>query len=130
MEKKKALFLIVLVFAGLYYIGRLAVLSAAPEFENEVSDLESDVVHYSFLVIGVLGLLLLPGLALHKPWSFWGTLALSLYTVAFDLWALVFIQPSAAAGIIPSAGIAGYLLVARRDFLHGRPSPNDTISVR
>jgi len=121
VKHDKGIRTIAVLFAAAYYAGRLAIFYAgvtgSMEFEEEQSDLVFDFVTYSFLVIGVVGLLALPGVYMTKPWGFWATMGVCAYTVAFDLWALALVQPSAAAGIIPAAVIAGYLVVKRRDYL-------------
>jgi len=123
MKHAKAMRTIIVLFAAVYYVGRLAIFYAgvtgSMEFEEEQSDLVSDFVTYSFLAIGVVGLLALPGVHMTKPWGFWGTMGVCAYTVAFDLWALALVQSSAAAGIIPAAVVAGYLVITRRDYLEG-----------
>jgi hypothetical protein len=86
------------------------------EFEEEQSGLVEGIVVYSFLGIGVLGLALLPGVYLRRPWGLLGTMAVGAYTIAFDVWAAIAVQSSAAAGIFPAAAIAGYLLLVRKDF--------------
>lgn len=123
MEPKRSLLLVV-VFAAIYYVARIAIFSAAlsgnMNFEEEQSALVEDVVLYSFLAIGVGGLVFLVGVYLVKPWGFWGTVAVGSYTVAFDLWALIYVQASAGAGIVPAAIIIGFLIVTRDDFLAQR----------
>lgn len=121
MERKRVLLLLLLLFAALYYAVRVAIfyagVSGDMSFEEDQSALVEAFVLYSFLAIGVAGLLLLPGVYLHRPWGFWGTVVVSAYTIIFDLWALAAVQASAGAGVVPAAAIAGYLLLARRDFL-------------
>lgn len=120
MERKRLLLVLVVVFAALYYIARIVIFYAGQtgsmEFEEEQSGLAEGLVVYSFLAIGVLGLVLLPGVYLRRPWGLLGTMAVSAYTVVFDAWAAIAVQSSAAAGMIPAAAIAGYLLLARKDF--------------
>lgn len=115
------LLVLVLLFAAVYYAARVAIfyagVSGDMSFEEEQSALVEDFVLYSFLAIGVLGLLLLPGLYLQRAWGLWGTLAVSAYTVVFDLWAYIEVQASAGAGVIPAAVIAGYLVLTRRDYV-------------
>ena len=112
---------LVLVFAAIYYIARLGIfgmsLGGDIEFEEEQSELVQNVVTFSFLAIGGFGLVTLAGLWLHKTWGFWGTVALSVYTILFDLWALLFVQASAGAGIIPAAVLLGFVLLLRKDYL-------------
>jgi hypothetical protein len=123
VKHEKGIRTIVVLLAAAYYMGRLAIFYAGVtgsiEFEEEQSDLVFDFVTYSFLAIGVVGLMALPGVYMTKPWGFWATRGVCAYTVAFDLWALALVQPSAAAGIIPAAVIAGYLVITRRDHLDG-----------
>jgi hypothetical protein len=92
-------------------------LTGTNSFEHEVSPVAEAIVFYSFLGIGVIGFALLPGIALHKWWGLWGTVLLSAYTIAWDLWAAVWVQSSAAIGIFPAAIIMVYLLLYRKDFL-------------
>ena len=121
MERRKVLLLLVVLFAALYYVVRVAIFymsaTGSMEFEEPQSELVEAFVSYSFLAIGVAGLLLLPGVYLLRPWGFSGTVAVSVYTIAFDVWALVAVQSSAGAGIIPAAVITGWLLLTRRDYL-------------
>ncbi len=123
MKGMSVFFALFLVFCVVYYIARLAVfamaLSGTNSFEHEVSQLAEDIVFGSFLAIGALGFALLPGVALHKPWGWWGTMAISAYTIAWDVWAAIWVQSSAAIGIAPAAIIMGYLLLFRKDFLAG-----------
>jgi len=116
--------LLVVGFAALYYIGRVAIFYAGATgnkaFEEEQSQLVENVVSFSFLAIGAFGLLMLPGVYLKKLWGFWGTIAVSAYTIAFDVWAFAMVQSSAAAGVIPACIILGYLFLTRKDFLSPR----------
>ena len=124
MQLKRVLLLLVVGFAALYYIGRLGIFFVATTgdmvFEEEQSELVENVVSISFLAIGVLGLLTLPGVYLKKLWGFWGTIAVSAYTIAFDIWAFAMVQSSAVAGVIPAGIIVGYLLLTRKNFLNPR----------
>ncbi len=120
MERKRVLLSLVVLFSALYYVVRIAIFYAGVSgdmaFEEEQSDLVEGFVLYSFLGIGVSGLALLPGVYMMRLWGLWGTVVVSAYTVVFDLWALVAVQSSAAAGIVPALVIMGYLLLTRRDF--------------
>jgi uncharacterized membrane protein len=121
MQWKKTMHVLIVFFAAVYYFIRIGIfyLSTTGEiaFEEKQSQLVEDVVSFSFLIIGAAGLLLLPGVYLLKPWGFWGTIAVSAYTIAFDVWAWVVVQSSAAAGIIPAAVVMGYLLLTRHEYL-------------
>jgi len=123
VDKKRLLLMIFTVFAAIYYLARIAIfslgLSGEMDFEAEQSALVEAVVIYSFLAIGILGLVFLPGVYMHRPWGLWGTLAISAYTVVFDLWAFALVQSSAIAGIVPAAAIAGYVLLTRKEYTAG-----------
>ncbi len=132
MKGKTIVFVLFLLFCVVYYIARLAVfamaLGSTNSLEHEISQLAENIVFGSFLAIGAIGLALLPGVALYRPWGFWGTVALSLYTVAWDIWAAVWVQSSAAIGIAPAVIIMGYLLLYRKDFLAGGTKERDVPS--
>ncbi len=121
MKAKRIVLFLVLLFAIVYYAVRIAIFYAGStgsmEFEREQSQLVENIVSFSFLAIGVLGLAMLPGVYLSRPWGFWGTIAVNVYTVVFDVWAAVVVQSSAAAGIIPAGVLLGYLLLMRKDLL-------------
>ena len=126
MELKGILRILVVLFAAIYYAARVGIFylgtSGEMQFEEEQSQLEENIVTFSFLAIGVVGLITLPGVYILKPWGFWGTIAVSVYTIAFDIWAYVLVQSSAAAGVIPAAVLLAYILVVRKDYMsgHGR----------
>ncbi|MEM4276608.1 MAG: hypothetical protein QXQ13_03855 [Thermoplasmata archaeon] len=124
VERKKIVLTLVTLFAAVYYAARLAVfyasLSGDMEFESEQSAAVEALVVYSFLAIGISGLVMLPGMYKCRPWGFWGTLAVSVYTIGFDLWAFATVQSSAAMGILPAAIISAYLVATRKQFIGGR----------
>ncbi len=126
MELKRTALVVVVVFAALYYAVRVAIFymstTGSMEFEEEQSDLVEAFVAYSFLAIGVAGLALLPGVYLLRPWGFWGTVAVGIYTIAFDVWAFLAVQSSAGAGVVPAAVVTGYLLLSRDDYLKRWPT--------
>jgi hypothetical protein len=127
MQAKRVILVLMILFATVYYAARIGIfyLGATGEmaFEEEQSDLVEGVVVYSFLGIGVAGLLALPGVYLRKSWGLWGTVAVSAYTIAFDLWALALVQSSAAAGVIPAAVLLVYVVVTRKEIV---PAPDGT----
>lgn len=127
MQFKKVLLVLMVLFATVYYVARVGIfylgITGEMDFEEEQSALVEAVVLYSFLSIGVAGLLLLPGVFLQKPWGFWGTVAISVYTIVFDVWAYAAIQSSAAAGVIPAAVLLIYLVLSRKDFMVGKTGP-------
>ncbi len=121
MKARNVLFVLLLLFMAVYYVARIVIGVTAIQneqgFEREVSELAKDIVAGSFLGIGILGFALMPGVVLHRWWGFWGTVLLSAYTVAWDVWAAIWVQSSAAIGIVPAVIIGGYLAVTRRDYL-------------
>ena len=121
MDKKKAALVLVVLFATVYYAARIGIFYAGAtgdiEFEEEQSATVEAFVNYSFLAIGVAGLLTLPGLYFGRPWGQWGTLAVSMYTIAFDVWALLLVQSSAAAGVIPAGILTVYVLLRMKGYL-------------
>jgi hypothetical protein len=80
--------------------------------EAPVAD-EMLMIVLPFFLIGLLGAITAVGLLLHRPWGFHGTIALSLATIAYDLWAVVEIQSSAALGIILPVIFILYLTVRK-----------------
>ncbi|MBN1677343.1 MAG: hypothetical protein JW880_02275 [Candidatus Thermoplasmatota archaeon] len=120
MDRKRLFLFLFVAFAAIYYVVRIAIFylgfSGEMDFEEEQSGLVEGVVIYSFLAIGVLGLAFLPWIYMRRSWGLWGTVAVSAYTMAFDVWAFVLVQSSAAAGVLPAVVIAVYLLVTRKDY--------------
>jgi len=53
-----------------------------------------------FFVLGVSGAVAAGGLLLNRGWGVYGTAAVSLATIAYDLWAALAIQPSALFGMV------------------------------
>jgi len=121
MELKRVFKVLIVLFAAVYYAARVGIFyvgtTGEMQFEEVQSQLVENMVTFSFLAIGVTGLITLPGVYLLKPWGFWGTIAISAYTIAFDIWAYAFVQSSAAAGIIPAAILLVYMLLMRKDYL-------------
>ena len=121
MKPNRVLHMLIVLFAAVYYVARIAIYYAVSaesmDTDVEMTDLENAVTGISFIAIGVLGLLSLPWFYRMRPWGFWGTLAISVYTIVFDIWGLVAIAPSAAAGIIPAAVLLGYVMVFRHTYL-------------
>lgn len=132
MERKRILLGLVVVFAAVYYVARIAIFYAGQtgtmEFEEEQSESVESIVLYSFLSIGVVGLVLLPGVYARRPWGMLGTLAVCVYTIVFDTWAAIAVQSSAAAGIVPAAIIGGYLALSRKDFRAGARDDRSNLS--
>lgn len=123
MDRKRLILILFAAFSALYYVVRIAIfyqgLTGNMQFEEEQSALVESLVLYSFLAIGVLGLVFLLGVLIRRPWGLWGTVAVSAYTIAFDVWALLLVQSSAIAGVVPAGVIAMYLLLTRKDYSEG-----------
>lgn len=121
MKPNRVLHILIVLFAAVYYVARIviyyAVSTESTDTGVEMTDLESAVTGISFIAIGVLGLLSLPWFYRMRPWGFWGTIAISVYTIVFDIWGLVAIAPSAAAGIVPAVVLLVYVLVMKDAYL-------------
>ena len=121
MQLKRVLSGLVIILAAIYYVARIGIFylgtTGEMQFDEEQSAFVEAVVIYSFLAIGVVGILMLPGVYLKKSWGLWGTIVIGVYTIIFDVWAYLTVQSSAAAGIIPGAILTGYFLLTKKDFL-------------
>lgn len=124
MDTRKVFHRLIVLFAAVYYVARIAIFYAVSTGSMdpgvEMTDFEDDLTNLSFLAIGVLGLVLLPGVYLKKAWGLWGTVAVSAYTIAFDAWGLAAVAASAAAGMVPAAVLIVYLAAVREEFLGSR----------
>lgn len=67
-----------------------------------------------FSILGVAGVATSFGLALGKTWGLYGTVAFSVLTIAFDVWAMVAVQFTAVFGLVLPAVFIVYL-VLRKD---------------
>ncbi|KAF5072697.1 hypothetical protein DSECCO2_198800 [anaerobic digester metagenome] len=120
LPKRKGL-IIVCVLAVIQSIARFAIpLSLStmdgPVLENPVSDELMMFINGMFYLLGLFGFVTAYGLWTQKRWGYFGTLALSAATIAFDVWAIVTVQWSAAMGIVLPALFIAYLLLIRKDF--------------
>jgi len=100
----------------------IAILLSAecgPVLDNPVSDEVMMFINIMFFVLGVLGLLTAFGLWTGERWGYNGTIALSLATIAFDVWAVLAVQSSAAFGIVFPAVFIAYLALVRHDIARG-----------
>ena len=52
------------------------------------------------LGLGILGLIVIPGLLFFRSWGYWGTLSLCVLTIGFDVWAVATTAWTAAAGLL------------------------------
>ncbi|HSA35372.1 MAG TPA: DUF2127 domain-containing protein [Methanomassiliicoccales archaeon] len=120
LPKRKGL-IIVCLLAVIQSIARFAIpltLSTmdGPVLDNPVSEELMMFINAMFYLIGALGLVTTYGLWRRKRWGFLGALVLSAGTIAFDVWAMVAVQSSAAMGIVLPALFIIYLLLIRKDF--------------
>ncbi|TFG56939.1 MAG: DUF2127 domain-containing protein [Methanomassiliicoccus sp.] len=100
----------------------IAILLSAergPVLDNPVSDEVMMFINIMFFVLGILGLLTAFGLWTEKRWGYLGTIALSLVTIAFDVWAVLAVQSSAAFGIVFPVVFIVYLALIRHDLARG-----------
>ncbi len=113
--------MIVCLLAILQSVARFAIPIAlytqgGPELETPVSDDVLMFINAMFFALGGLGLLTAFGLWNERRWGFLGTMALSMVTIAFDVWAIIEVQWSAAMGIVLPTIFIVYLSIVRRDF--------------
>ncbi|HSV41789.1 MAG TPA: hypothetical protein VLH13_00080 [Methanomassiliicoccales archaeon] len=121
---KKTGLMAIVVLALLQCVARFAipimsVTGNGPGFETEQDFWVEPFVLLVFVIIGTVGLYTTYGLWKQEMWGYSGTFYLSLATIAFDVWAWMAIQPSAAMGIVPPAVIIVFLLVVRNEFAPG-----------
>jgi uncharacterized membrane protein (DUF2068 family) len=91
-------------------------LTGVQALENPVSSGIMDLILIAFVAIGAVGLVTTYGLWKMRRWGYIGTILLSTVTIAFDLWALIYIQATAAIGLVLPAVFVVYLLYVRKDF--------------
>jgi|GEM_PF-723430 len=84
--------------------------------EHPVTDVTL-VITLPFLLLGVLGIVAAVCLLAERAWGLYGTVALSLVTIAYDAWAIVAIQPTAVLGIVLPVAFTVYLLMRRERIL-------------
>lgn len=103
-------------------VGRLYfALSGKPEgmgqfLDTPISYETSLIMFIMFLSLGIFGLAAVLGLLIRKKWGFWGTILVSIVTIAFDIWGVT-IQFTAALGfIVPIISLA-YFYFKKTQFL-------------
>jgi hypothetical protein len=92
-------------------LGRLSfAILGKPEGMGQFLDVPisyaiSLVIFVMFLLLGICGLIAAFGLWRRRKWGFWSTIAVSVATIAFDVWGIT-IQCTAALGfIVPTISI-------------------------
>lgn len=105
MVSEKRGIILVSVLWLLQSLGRLffAILGT-PEGMGQFLDVSisyttSLVMFVMFLLLGICGLIAAFGLWRRKKWGFWGTIAVSIATIAFDVWGIT-VQYTAALGFV------------------------------
>ena len=91
-----------------FYLG----MTGAELLEVEIASSAQQMINIMFLLIGVVGLITAFGLYRMRSWGYWGTILLSVLTIAFDIWGLT-IQSTAAMGLILPVIFIIYLLRQR-----------------
>ena len=84
--------------------------------EDPVSSDIMDLILIAFVAIGAVGLVTTYGLWKMRRWGLIGTILLSAATIVFDVWAIIYVQATAAMGIVLPAVFIVYLLYVRKDF--------------
>ena len=90
-----------------------ALAGSGPELETPVSDMTLLFIHSMFVLIGAVGVASAYGLWNGRRWGWSGTIGISVVTIAFDVWAIAFVQASAALGLVLPAAFIIYLLRTR-----------------
>jgi uncharacterized membrane protein (DUF2068 family) len=115
---------------GLVAICVLAILQSAMRFifpiaivsgimdQTQNATLESLLAYIlvAFIALGIAGIITTYGLWMGKRWGFTGTIYLSAATIVFDIWGVVFVQGTAALGLILPVVFIVYLIMIRNDF--------------
>lgn len=78
-----------------FYLG----VTGAELFDVEVATSTQQMINYTFLLIGIGGIITAFGLWQLKSWGYYGTILLSIGIIIFDAWGLT-IQKTAALGLI------------------------------
>lgn len=110
VSEKRGIILISVLWL-LQSLGRLffAILGT-PERMGQFLDVSisyttSRIMFLMFLLLGMSGLIAAFGLWRRQKWGFWGTIAVSIATIVFDIWGIT-VQYSAALGfVVPALSI-------------------------
>lgn len=87
-----------------------------PDTERIVSPDMQAMILAAFVLIGIAGVITTYGLWIGARWGYTGTIALSLVTIVFDVWAVAAVQATALMGLVLPALFITYLIVNRSDF--------------
>jgi len=91
-------------------------MTGAELLDVEVATSTQQMINYTFLLIGIGGIITAFGLWQLKSWGYWGTILLSIGIIIFDAWGLT-IQKTAALGLILPAIFLILLFRDRRQLI-------------
>ena len=126
---------------GLVAVGVLGLIQSAMRFgilgvvlqngwpatDHAVSSEMALFIDAMFLFLGIAGVVLTYGLLAGKKWGYNGTLGISAFTIVFDVWAIIAIQPTALLGIVLPVVFIVYLVMRRNEFSFG-VNVNESVS--
>ncbi len=90
-----------------------------PATDHAVSPEMALFIDALFLFLGSSGVVLTYGLLTGKRWGYTGTIGISAFTIVFDAWAIIAVQPTAMLGLILPAVFIVYLVMRRNEFCFG-----------
>jgi uncharacterized membrane protein (DUF2068 family) len=86
------------------------------DMERDISNFEYDLMMAMFGLLGVAGLATSAGLWLKTSWGYYGTIAFSAITIAFDVWGVLVVQATAVMGFVFPIAFIAYLLIKRDSY--------------
>jgi len=118
---------------GLVAVGVLGLIQSAMRFgilgvvlqngwpatDHTVSPEVAMFIDVMFLFLGLSGVVLTYGLLTGKRWGYTGTIGISAFTIVFDVWAMIVVQPTAMLGLVLPVLFIVYLVVRRNEFCFG-----------
>lgn len=87
--------------------------------ESPISNEMMLALNLTFILLGMFGVITAFGLWTNRAWGLTGTIALSVITILFDVWAMFEFQMSAAMGLILPVVFIVYLYLIKDDYLRG-----------
>lgn len=76
-------------------------------------------LNLTFILLAAFGILTAYGLWANRVWGFTGTIALSVVTILFDVWAMFEYQMSAVMGLLLPVLFIIYLLLIKDEYMQG-----------
>ena len=121
LDKKNRTLTIICLLAAIQSALRMGLVglimnSGFPATEKYVTPDVQAYITVMFAALGVLGFVLTYALYRRTAVGYYGTIALSAVTIAFDIWAIMAIQPTPVLGIILPVVFIVYLVLRRKDF--------------